>query len=142
MTQVKDILQKALSPTTWSQYAKIWNNFDCFSRTVLETPAALPVLPFQAIMFFASLHQKGLAASTIRSAGSAISFLHKLRGMLDPMTSFLVVKFLQGLLNANATHDVRLPITRPILHRMLRALSLMGFSLYKTTLLRAFYLTT
>ena len=141
MAQVKDILQKSLSSTTWSQYAKIWNDFEGFSRTVLETPAALPVLPFQAIMFLASLHQKGLAASTIRSSGSAISFLHKLRGMPDPMTSFLVAKFLHGLLNVNASQDVRLPITRPILHRMLRALVVMGFSLYKTTLLRAFFLT-
>ena len=73
--------------------------------------------------------------------GAAISFLHKLRGMPDPMTSFLVAKFLHGLSNVNASQDVRLPITRPILHRMLRALSVMGFSLYKTTLLRAFFLT-
>ena len=141
MAQVKDILQKSLSSTTWSQYAKIWNDFECFSRTVLETPAALPVLPFQVIMFLASLHQKGLAASNIRSSGSAISFLHKLRGMPNPMTSFLVAKFLHGLSNANASQDVRLPITRPILHRMLKALSVIGFSLYKSTLLRAFYLT-
>ena len=91
-------------------------------------------------VLLASLHQKGLA-STIHSSGSAISFLHKPRGMPDPMTSFLVAKFLQGLANTNASQDVRLPITRPILHRMLRALSVMGFSLYKTTLLRAFYLT-
>ena len=67
--------------------------------------------------------------------------MHKLRGMPDPMTSFLVAKFLHGLSNVNASQDVRLPITRPILHRMLRALLVMGFSLYKTTLLRAFFLT-
>ena len=140
MAKVNDILQKSLSSNTWSQYAKIWTDFECFSRTVLETRAALPVLPFQAIMFLASLHQKGLAASTIRLSGSAISFLHKLRGKPDPMTSFLVSKFLHRLSNANASQDVRLPITRPILHRMLRALSVMGFSLYKTALLRAFYL--
>ena len=115
MAQVKDILQKSLSSTTW--YAKIWNDF---CRTVLQTAAALPVLPFQAIMFLASLHQKGMAASTICSSGSAISFLHKLRGMPDPMTSFLVAKFLHGLSNANVSQDVRLPITRPLLHRMLR----------------------
>ena len=36
---------------------------------------------------------------------------------------------------------MRLRLTRLILHRMLRALYVMGFSLYKTNLLRAFYLT-
>ena len=59
----------------------------------------------------------------------------KLRGMPDPMTSFLVARFLHVLSNANASQDVRLPITGPILQRMLRALSVMSFSLYKTTLL-------
>ena len=140
MAEVRGILQKSLSPTTWVQYAKVWNDFECFARTVLEIPASLPILPFQAIMVFASLHQRGLAASTIHSSGSAIAFLHKIRGMLDPMASFKVAKLLQRLSNDNASQDVRLPITRPILHRMLRALNVMGFSLYKTTLLRALYL--
>ena len=129
------------SPTTWSQYGKVWNEYESFARSILEIPAALPILPFQAVLFFASLHQKGLAASTIRSAGLAISFLHKLQGMPDTMGSFLVTKFLQGLSNSTITHDVLLPITRAILYRMLRAFPVMGFSLYKTSLLRALYLT-
>ena len=140
MAEVRGILQKSLSPTTWVQYAKVWNDFECFARTVLEIPATLPILPFKAIMFFASLHQRGLAASTIRSSGSAIAFLHKIRGIPDPMGSFLVAKLLQGLSSGNASQDVQLPITRPILHRMLRGLNVMGFSMYKTALLRALYL--
>ena len=141
MADVKSILQRSLSPTTWSQYSKVWNEYERFARSILEIPAALPILPFQAVLFFASLHQKGLAASTIRSAGSAISFLHKLQGMPDTMGSFLVTKFLHRLSNSTIAHDVGLPITRAILYRMLRSFQVMGFSLYKTTLLRALYLT-
>ena len=141
MADVKSILQRSLSPTTWSQYGKVWNEYERFARSILEIPTALPILPFQAVLFFASLHQKGLAASTIRSAGSAISFLHKLQGMPDTMGSFLITKFLQGLSNSTITHDVRLPITRAIFYRMLRTFPVMGFSLYKTALLRALYLT-
>ena len=141
MADVKSILQRSLSPTTWSQYGKVWNEYESFARSILEIPAALPILPFQAVLFFALLHQKGLAASTIRSAGSVISFLHKLQGMPDTMGSFLVSKFLQGLSNSPIAHDVGLPITRTILYRMLRALSVMGFSLSKTALLWALYLT-
>ena len=88
MANVKSILQLSLSPTTWSQYGKVWNEYESFARSILEILAALPILPFQAVLFFASLHQKGLAASTIRSAGSAISFLHKLQGMPDTIGSF------------------------------------------------------
>ena len=93
MADVKSILQWSLSPKNWSQYGKVWNEYESFAWSILEIPAALPILPFQAVLFFASLHQKGLAASTIRSAGSAISFLHKLQGMPDMMGSFLVTKF-------------------------------------------------
>ena len=64
----------------------------------LGASCSFPVLPFQAILFFALLHQKGLAASTIQSAGSAISFMHKLQGMPDPIGSFLVAKFFKDFL--------------------------------------------
>ena len=57
------------------------------------------------------------------------------------MGSFLVSKFLQGLSNFTIAHDVQLPITSAILYRMLHALSVMRFSLYKTALLMALYLT-
>ena len=92
MAEVRGILQKSLSPTTWVQYAKAWNDFECFARTVLEIQATLPILPFQAIMFFASLHQRGLAASTIRSSGSAIA-----QDQGDAGSDGLFYRFLQGL---------------------------------------------
>ena len=104
MAQVNDILQKSLSPTTWSQYAKIWSDLERFSRTVLETPSPLSVLPFQAIIFLASLHQKGLVGSTIHLSGSAISFLHKRSaGSNDLIPSCQIPS---RTLNANASQDV------------------------------------
>ena len=60
----------------------------------MELTALLPVLPFQAILFFCVATPVPVVARTIQSAGLAISFLHKLRGMPDPMGSFLVTKYL------------------------------------------------
>ena len=107
----------------------------------MDVQSALPVLPFHMILFLTSLHQNDLSSSTIRSAGSALAFLHNLQGMPDPIETFIVRKFLQGLSNLSTSQDIRLPITRGILNRMIKSLSVMGFSLYKVLILRAMYLT-
>ena len=78
MADVRNILQRSLSPATWSKQLGP-------STSILGIPPALPVLPFQAVMFLASLHQKGLAASTIRSAGSAISLSARHNGLVSAL---------------------------------------------------------
>ena len=105
----------------------------------MDARTALPVLPFHMILFLTSLHQNDHSSSTIRSAGSTMAFLHKLQGMPDPMETFIVRKFLQGLSNLSTSQAIRLPITRGILNRMIKSLSVMGFSLYKVLMLRALY---
>ena len=138
---MKEILQRSLSPSTWTQYGRVWSTFEEFNKKIMDVRSVLPVLPFHIILFLTSLHQKDLSSSTIRSAGSAMAFLHKLHGFPDPMEAFIVRKFLQGLSNMSTSQDIRLPITRGILNRMIRSLSVMGFSLYKVLMLRALYLT-
>ena len=46
MADVKDMLQRSLSPTTWSRYGKVWNDFERFASTILELLAVLLVLLF------------------------------------------------------------------------------------------------
>ena len=138
---MKEILQRSLSPSTWTQYGRVWSTFEEFNKKIMDVLSVLPVLPFHIILFLTSLHQKDLSSSTIRSAGSAMAFLHKLHGLPDPMEAFIVRKFLQGLSNMSTSQDIRLPITRGILNRLIRSLSVMGFSLYKVLMLRALYLT-
>ena len=131
----------SLAPSTWSQYSKVWENFASFATQTLQTEVVLPILPFQMLLFLTSLHQKRLAVSTIRSAGSALSFLHRMKEVPDPMDSYLLKKFVQGLSNASVCQDIRLPITRAILHKMLEAIPIMGFTLYRAALLKSLYLT-
>ena len=138
---MKEILQRYLSPSTWTQYGRVWSTFEEFNKKIMDVRSVVPVLPFHIILFLTSLHQKDPSSSTIRSAGSAMAFLHKLHGLPDPMEAFIVRKFLQGLSNMSTSQDIRLPIIRGILNRMIRSLSVMGFSLYKVLMLRALYLT-
>ena len=138
---MKEILQRSLSPSTWTQYGRVWTTFEEFNKKIMDVRSVLPVLSFHIILFLTSLHQKDLSSSTIRSAGSAMAFLHKLHRLPDPMEAFIVRKFLQGLSKMSTSQDIRLPITRGILNRMIRSLSVMGFSLYKVLMLSALYLT-
>ena len=73
----------------------------------------------------------------------AISYVHKLRGFPDPTKSFLIQKLLSAL-SRKPSVDVRLPVTRPVLHELIRSLrftnsSAFQRSLYATMFLVAFY---
>ena len=93
----------------------------------------------------AHLHNKGLASSTISSYDSAVVvFSHKLHYLVDPSNSFFILKLLQGIKKKNPSFDSRLPITLPILKKLVDILPVSCSSyyysvLYKAMLLLAFY---
>ena len=82
-----------------------------------------------------------LTVSTLRSAGSAISYQHKMRGIPDPMEAFVVKKLFLGLASGEDIGDIRLPITRELLPKIVLAIPSMGFSQYKVVVLKALFLT-
>ena len=74
---------------------------------------------------------------------SAISYVHKLKGLRDPTKSFLIQKLLTALSRQRAA-DVRLPVTKPVLHQLVRSLDFTNSSawqrsLFGTIFLVAFY---
>lgn len=71
---------------------------------------------------------------------SAIAFVHKLQGMDDPTDNFLIVKALQGAKNGNPHVDTRLPITLPILLRLVDSLDHLSTSRWNRNLYRSMYL--
>ena len=71
----------------------------------------------------------------------AISYQHKMRGIPDPMEAFVVKKHFLGLASGEDNGDIRLPITRELLRKMVLAIPSMGFSQYKVVLLHALFLT-
>ena len=109
---------------------------------VLLSPPVLPIPPVNILLFVAYLHKMDLTVSILRSAGSAISYQHKMRGIPDPMEAFVVKKLFLGLASGEDNGDIRLPITRELLlHKMVLAIPSMGFSQYKVVLLQALFLT-
>ena len=71
---------------------------------------------------------------------SAILFLHKLCGLPDPGNHFIIRKLLSGAHKVSGVPDSRLPITLPILHRLLDCVPTAANSFYSVVLLRAMFL--
>ena len=80
-----------------------------------------------------------MAFSTITSYLSAISYVHKLKGLLDPTKSFLIQKLLTAL-GRRQPVGIRLPVTRPVLHELVRALSFTNSSAFQCSLVSALFL--
>ena len=90
-------------------------------------------------LFISYLSARQLAPSTITSYISAISYVHKLKGFPDPTTSFLIRKLLTAVSRCRKS-DIRLPISRPVLHELVRSLRFTNSSAFQQTLYRAMFL--
>ena len=96
--------------------------------------------PINLVLFVAFLHGKGYAPSTVETYMSAISFIHKLNWAGDPASDFLVRKAIQGLQKARPTADSRLPISLPVLHKLVDALPACTSIAYKQAMFRCMFL--
>lgn len=91
-------------------------------------------------MFISFLCAKGLAPATIASHLSAISYVHKLHSHIDPTKSFLIEKLMVAV-GRKGQADIRLPISRPLLHELVRALQHTNNSAYQRALYGALFMT-
>lgn len=89
------------------------------------------------LLFIAHLHADGSAPASIVSTVSAVAYFHKSKGFADPSHCFAVSKVLAGVRSIGAVPDVRLPITLPVLARLVQALPTVFSSRYKCLMLRA-----
>ena len=134
-------MRSALSEGSRKSYRRAWSVFSTFHERFYGVPT--PELPLKAdvlALFISYLSAKKLACSTITSYLSAIGYLHKLKGFTDPTKTFLIHKLLTAL-NRQRTFDVRLPITRPLLHELVRALGHTNSSAYQRKLYSAMFLS-
>ncbi|XP_069186848.1 uncharacterized protein [Procambarus clarkii] len=102
-------------------------------------------LPFDAAPstlgnFLQSLLSRGLAYRSLHAYLAAIAFVCKLHGRRDPTRQFLVTQLLNGARNsAQRAPARRLPVTRSLLHRLLRALGGVCNSAYEKSCYRALF---
>ena len=119
-------------------YRKAWSRFCSFVHLHNENQQ-LPIPSHQIVNYLADLFDGGYAPSTIATHASAICFVHKLLGFQDPMESFLLKKFVKGAINLSRAADSRLPITKSILQRLLRAIPTVIRNYNEQVLLKALF---
>ena len=121
-------------------YQRAWIVFRQFYAQFYNcTDPQLPLPPACIPLFISYLSFRKSAYSTIKLYLSAISYVHKLKGVIDPTKSFVVEK-LSTALRRQQPSDIRLPITRPILHELLRSLNFTNPSAFQRSLLSAMFL--
>ena len=134
------LLSTALTDGTRRSYLRAWVVFRQFyAHFYGSTTPPLPLIPTCIPLFISYLSFRKLAFSTITSYLAAISYVHKLRGFRDPTKSFLIQKLLTALSRQRSV-DVRLPVTRPVLHKLIQSLSFTNSSAFQRSLFSAMYL--
>ena len=72
-------------------------------------------------LYITHLFNMKLAPRTISTYLSALSYLHKIQGFADPTKEFLIQKLVAGAYKLRPAVDMRLPITKPILNKIVAA---------------------
>lgn len=131
------LIAASLTPASHRCYQNYLSQFQLFARHY-NFPI-FPTSPRAVVAFAAYLYEKGYAPSTIASHFSAISYYHKLSGLIDPADSFIVRKLLQGARKLSPAADSRLPITKDILIRLIDSVTFVTHLPYHQALLAAMF---
>lgn len=121
-------------------YRRAWATYDKFSVEFFGQSSSVPLNVSQICLFVAYLQHEKYAPKTISTYLSALSFVHKMQGHFDPTSVFLVSKLVAGAYRLNSRIDVRLPLTVPILDRLIASLRWITTSVYDRVLFQAMYL--
>lgn len=116
------LVQSSLQPSSLPTYRRAWNLFCQFLYNIF--PGTSPTLPFSSqtiALFIAYLFDRQYASSTVKTYISALGYFHKLYGFSDPTKNFFIMKMLRGYAKKGTRLDGHLPITLPLLHRIVAA---------------------
>ena len=92
------------------------------------------------VSFIASLFQSGYASATIATNLSAISFVHKVNGFADPTSAVVIKKLLHGASKLRPSVDYMAPVTKEILHSLVRSAPHITDRFHNNTLVCSMYL--
>ena len=88
----------------------------------------LPISPHTLALFIAYMYDNNYAPSTVSSYVSALGYSHRLLSFPDPTKAFFIIQMLKGYTKLGSHLDSRLPITLPILHRIIESASQLAIS--------------
>ena len=122
------LLLSSLQPSSIPTYQRAWKLFHQFFVSTFHHPfRALLISPSILALFIAYLFRSQYAPSTVMTYVSCLGYCHKLKGFSDPSKVFYVAQMLKGFNKVGFRLDSRLPITLPILDKLISvAPSLVG----------------
>lgn len=127
----------AKEPTTIASYDSSLSNLSNFVHNVLGLSFALPVSSENIGRYVTYMFEKGYKVSYIRSNLSGIGYFHKIKGLHDPSDCFLVTELLKGLEKLRPSGDTRMPIQKPLLFDLLKAIEICAKSPYQKLMFSA-----
>lgn len=123
-TIVSTLVKSSLQPSSLPTYKRAWKLYNQFLHSPFHgVPMGLPISPPNLALFIAYLFDHHYAPSTVKSYVSALGYSHKLSGFPDPSQAFFIMQMLKGYSKLGTRLDSRLPITLPILHKIIEAAS-------------------
>lgn len=134
------LLNSALSTGSAKSYDRNLQQFNQFLISNGGNITKIPVDVRTIVTYVCFLFQKGYAHATILTHLSAIAYAHKIRGFCDPTTAFIVKKLTQGAARLRPSADLRAPITKEILHKLVLSTSHTTTCVYHKRLFSAMYL--
>ncbi|XP_053388406.1 uncharacterized protein LOC128551535 [Mercenaria mercenaria] len=134
------LVTSSLSQASQNTYNRALSIYKSFVQTNKHIPDAMPITTQNYLFFIAYCHEKKMAASSVSTYISALTYVHKLIGLQDFASNFLVKKCLQGYNNCLKSPDKRLPITIEMLHKLLESVDKVCTGLFMKVMLKAMYL--
>ena len=135
---MQELLSASLKSSSVPTYRRAWNLFKEFQLGVFHSQNDfLPIVPSTLALFVAYLFANHYAISTVNTYVSALGYYHRLVGLNDPTKTFYIAEMLKGYRRINRTLDSRLPITLPILVRIMQVSRSVCASKYQSYMFQA-----
>ena len=128
----------ALAPASQACYRRGWNLYVQFAQEY-STSEQFPVRVSNLALFIAYLVNQSYKPSTISSYVPVIAYVHKLKAISDPASSFLILKLLRACHKQQKNVDTRMPIVKPMLERLMLTLVHTGTDHYRQHLFQAMF---
>lgn len=138
---MNELLGSVLSVSTLESYRRAWSVYEHFCADIIRHDTRTALSISDCAIFIAYLHSKNLAPATIASYLSAVCFVFKWLGLPDPSSAFVIKKLIGAASSLRSRPDIRLPITKQILSRLIAALTHICPQQYTQVMLAAMFVT-
>ena len=130
----KSSLQSSSIPT----YRRAWTLFYQFLNTIFQSVSnSFPISPNTLALFITYMYNRNYAPSTVSSYVSALGYSHKFLGYSDPTKAFFIIQVLKGYNKLGYRLDARLPITLPVLQKLIESSATLSISEFQFSQFRA-----